>query len=229
MKACGTSMMPAFRNCTSSPPNGCSTRYTRSARWRMSASLWPMPTVSIITQSNRRVSRRQTWKLDGPRPPRSDSDAWLRKNSRRSSGVKRMRVRSPNSAPPDTWLDGSTASTAIDKEVSAASRSMVSRDNSVDLPEPGVPVSPRIVPACAPLAASRCASTVARRSAASGRRSSNSEMHRATACLSRRRAASDQGGRLGVETGHRAAARTGVTARRQPARCEPRSARRSTP
>ena len=29
-------------------------------------------------------------------------------------GRKRMRVRSPSSAPPETWLDGSTASTAID-------------------------------------------------------------------------------------------------------------------
>ena len=58
----GISMMPAFMNWSASPEPGCAQNTTRSAQSPISASDWPTPTVSTMTQSKRRAS--------GPRPER---------------------------------------------------------------------------------------------------------------------------------------------------------------
>ena len=49
-------MIPDFRNCSTSPPPGCTTTATVSATSATSVSAWPTPTVSITTTSKAAAS-----------------------------------------------------------------------------------------------------------------------------------------------------------------------------
>lgn len=62
----------------------------------MSASDWPIPTVSTIGTSKISDSTRATWKVVGASPPSAVAEAWLRKKIRPSAGSRFIRVRSPH-------------------------------------------------------------------------------------------------------------------------------------
>ena len=158
----GTSMIPAFRNCSTSPDPGCTTTATVSAASATSVSDWPTPTVSITTTSNAAASACAAVRVAGARPPSRSPAAVERMNSPRSPGSASIRIRSPSSAPPERLDVGSTASTATVRP--SARQARASADSNVDLPAPGGPVTPTMCergspPATAPSSAaisSRC-------------------------------------------------------------------------
>ena len=108
----GISMIPALRNCSTSPEPGCTTTATVSATSATSVSDWPTPTVSITTTSKAAASAWAAARVAGARPPSRSPAAVERMKTPRSSGSKAIRARSPSSAPPLRLDDGSTASTA---------------------------------------------------------------------------------------------------------------------
>ncbi len=134
----GTSMIPAFRNWSTSPDPGWTTTATVSATSATSVSDWPTPTVSITTTSNAAASAAAAARVAGASPPRRSPAAVERMNTRRSAGSTSIRARSPSSAPPERREVGSTASTATDRP--RARHSATSRESSEDLPTPGGPV-----------------------------------------------------------------------------------------
>ncbi len=75
-------MIPAFRNCSTSPEPGCTTTATVSATSATSVSDCPTPTVSITTTSNAAASACAAARVAGASPPsrppggrRADEDA----------------------------------------------------------------------------------------------------------------------------------------------------------
>ena len=137
----GTSMIPAFRNWSTSPDPGWTTTATVSAASATSVSDWPTPTVSITTTSNAaasawaavRVARSQAAEpLAGRR--RADEQPRGRRGRRRSASGGRAASR------PSASDVGSTASTATVRP--SARQARASADSSIDLPAPGGPVTP---------------------------------------------------------------------------------------
>src|SRR4051794_27582738 len=136
----GTSMIPAFRNCSVSPDPGWTTTATVSHNSATSVSDWPTPTVSTTTTSKAASSAWAASLVASASPPRRVPAAVDRINTPSSRGSCWMRTRSPSSDPPLTFEDGSTARTATDRPDPRHSGS--STDRSDDLPAPGGPVSP---------------------------------------------------------------------------------------
>ena len=136
----GTSMIPAFRNCSASPDPGWTITATVSAASATSVSDWPTPTVSITTMSNAAASACAAARVAGARPPSRSPAAIERMKMPRSAGSASIRARSPSSAPPERFDDGSTASTATLRPPARQPRT--SALSSVDLPAPGGPVTP---------------------------------------------------------------------------------------
>ena len=108
-------MIPDFRNCRTSPPPGCTTTATVSATSAISVSDWPTPTVSMTTTSNAAASAWAAARVAGARPPSRPPAAIERMKTARSAGSTAIRARSPSSAPPERFDDGSTASTATER------------------------------------------------------------------------------------------------------------------
>ncbi len=108
----GTSMIPAFRNCSASPEPGWTITATVSAASATSVSDCPTPTVSITTMSKAAASACAAARVAGARPPSRSPAAIERMKMPRSAGSLSIRARSPSSAPPERLEDGSTASTA---------------------------------------------------------------------------------------------------------------------
>ena len=84
----GTSMIPAFRNCSTSPEPGCTTTATVSATSATSVSDWPTPTVSITTTSKAAASAWAAARVAGARPPSRSPAAVERMNTPRSAGSR---------------------------------------------------------------------------------------------------------------------------------------------
>ena len=108
----GISMIPDFRNWSTSPAAGWTTTATVSAASATSISDCPTPTVSITTTSNAAASAWAAARVAGARPPRRSPAAIERTKTPRSAGSTAIRARSPSSAPPERRDDGSTARTA---------------------------------------------------------------------------------------------------------------------
>jgi hypothetical protein len=82
----GISMIPAFRNWSTSPAPGCATTATVSATSAISTSDCPTPTLSITTTSNALASACAPARVAGARPPRRSPVAVERMNTRASAG-----------------------------------------------------------------------------------------------------------------------------------------------
>ena len=108
----GTSMIPAFRNWSTSPEAGCTTTATVSHTSSTSVSDWPTPTVSTTTTSNAAASAWAASRVAAARPPSRAPAAVERIRMPSSRGSCSIRARSPSSEPPERFEDGSTASTA---------------------------------------------------------------------------------------------------------------------
>ena len=104
-------MIPALRNWSTSPEPGWTTTATVSAASATSVSDCPTPTVSITTTSNAAASACAAARVAGASPPSRSPAAIERMNRPRSAGSASIRARSPSSAPPERFEDGSTAST----------------------------------------------------------------------------------------------------------------------
>ena len=154
-------MIPALRNCSTSPAPGWTTTATLSATSPTSVSDWPTPTVSITTRSNVAASAWAAARVAGASPPTWSPAAVERRNTPRSAGSKAIRARSPSSAPPERFEVGSTASTATVRP--SARQARTSSDKSDDLPAPGGPVTPTT---CAGASPPSAAGETARSSAA---------------------------------------------------------------
>ena len=163
-------MIPALRNCSTSPDPGCTTTATLSATSAISVSDWPTPTVSITTTSNAAARAEAAARVAGARPPSRLPAAVERMKTAWSDGSTSIRARSPSSAPPERREVGSTASTATDRP--RARQAPTSRDSSDDLPTPGGPVTPTTCPGASPPSAAgdRSASSVAVSARDSGER-----------------------------------------------------------
>src|SRR3954447_13213788 len=136
----GTSMIPAFRNCSVSPDPGCTTTATLSQSSATSVSDCPTPTVSTTTTSKQADSACAASRVASANPPRRVPAAVERIKTPSSRGSCWIRTRSPSSDPPETFEDGSTAGAAPAAPLPRHSGS--SADSSDDLPAPGGPVRP---------------------------------------------------------------------------------------
>src|SRR4051812_39360220 len=136
----GTSMIPAFRNCSVSPDPGWTTTATLSQSSATSVSDCPTPTVSTTTTSKQADSACAASRVASANPPRRVPAAVERIKTPSSRGSCWIRTRSPSSDPPETFEDGSTARTATLRPLPRQSGS--SADSSDDLPAPGGPVRP---------------------------------------------------------------------------------------
>ena len=155
--------------CIESPQPGVTTTAVVSAADAISTSIWPTPTVSMITTpmpaapSNRTASGTAR-----DRPPRCPRVAMERMKTVGSSACWFMRTRSPRIAPPLNGDVGSTASTptcGTDSGSAAAfgdafsdpsgpsdpptaghppRTAVISPSVNVDFPDPGAPVNPRV-------------------------------------------------------------------------------------
>ena len=85
----GISMIPDFRNWSTSPEPGCTTTATVSATSATSVSLWPTPTVSTTTTSNAAASAQAALRVDAASPPRRSAAAVERMKVPRVGGVVR--------------------------------------------------------------------------------------------------------------------------------------------
>ena len=134
-------MMPRFTPCSSSPPPGAISSTKMSVISATIVSACPTPTVSTSTTSAPQAStRRIASRVRRPTPP---SAAWLGLGRMNASGARAslsIRVLSPRIEPPERVEDGSTASTASRRPASVSVSP--SRSMKLDLPTPGVPVSP---------------------------------------------------------------------------------------
>ena len=132
--------MPAFMNCSESPEPGCTQNTTVSATPATSVSDWPTPTVSISTRSNRARITTMADSVWSASPPSRSRAAIERTKTPSSAQSWTMRTRSPRSAPPLAFEEGSTA---ITPTVRPALRQAATRAaHSEDLPTPGGPVTP---------------------------------------------------------------------------------------
>ncbi len=117
----GISMIPDFRNCSTSPPPGCTTTATVSATSATSVSAWPDADRLDHDHVERRRQRLSP-RCGSPTPARRA--ARRRRSSGcstpRSAGSSSMRARSPSSEPPERRELGSTASTATVRSLRAA-------------------------------------------------------------------------------------------------------------
>ena len=96
-----------------SPQPGVTTTAVVSAADAMSTSIWPTPTVSMMTTPNPAApSRRTASGTASERPPRCPRVAMERMKTVGSSACWPIRTRSPRMAPPLNGEVGSTASTA---------------------------------------------------------------------------------------------------------------------
>src|SRR4051794_10037711 len=136
----GTSLIPAFRNCSVSPEPGCTTTATLSQSSATSVSDCPTPTVSTTTTSKQADSACAASRVASANPPRRVPAAVERIKTPSSRGSCWIRTRSPSSDPPETFEDGSTARTATLRPLPRHSGS--SADSSDGLPAPGGPVRP---------------------------------------------------------------------------------------
>src|SRR6266581_2223621 len=133
--------MPALRIWIASPLAGISTTTVVCARFAISTSLCPAPTVSTNTRSIPSASSTLTASnVASARPPGYPRVAMLRMNTSGSSDASAIRTRSPRIAPPVNGLDGSTAITPTFRP--RFRNSFRRRAMSVLLPVPGGPVSP---------------------------------------------------------------------------------------
>src|SRR3990170_4917385 len=172
-------MIPAFMTWTASPDRGISTTTVVCARFAISTSLCPAPTVSTKTMSMPSASRTRTAsKVARAKPPGCPRVAIDRMNTPGSIPVSAIRIRSPSTAPPVNGEVGSTATTpTFFPRLRYARTSRLIREL---FPTPGGPVNPTM-----------CAFPVlgwirSRASAASGSSSSIREMSFAAARLSPR-------------------------------------------
>ena len=160
----GTSMIPAFRNWSTSPEAGCTTTATVSQTSSTSVSDWPTPTVSTTTTSKAGARASAASRVAAARPPSLPPAAVERIRMPSSLGSWSIRARSPSSEPPERLEDGSTASTAT---VRPASRQAATRAESrVDFPAPGGPVTPTRCAGASPPSAAGETSTSSARAAA---------------------------------------------------------------
>mmetsp|Transcript_5907 Transcript_5907/g.14563 ORF Transcript_5907/g.14563 Transcript_5907/m.14563 type:complete len:320 (+) Transcript_5907:251-1210(+) len=160
-----SSMTPFLMACRSSPALGsCSSTY-RSVMPATAVSLWPTPTVSTMTTSNPAASHSSiASRVFSATPPSVPLLGLGRMKARRSMERRSMRVLSPRMAPPETLLDGSTASTATRWPWSIRNRPKASM--KVLLPTPGTPEMPsRSAPPVAGISSVSRASAWARWSA----------------------------------------------------------------
>ena len=97
----GTSMIPAFRNCSTSPDAGWTTTATVSHTSSTSVSDWPTPTVSTTTRSNAGASASAASRVAAASPPSRPPAAVERISTPSSRGSCSMRARSPSSEPPE--------------------------------------------------------------------------------------------------------------------------------
>ena len=105
----------------------------------MSVSLCPTPTVSTKTVSHTCRSRKTAKNASRLKPPSRSRAAKLRAYTEAPGGIC-IRLRSPNSAPPEILLDGSTATTP--RRRLAWIERAIRRAISELLPTPGGPVMP---------------------------------------------------------------------------------------
>src|SRR3954467_8277647 len=136
-----TSRMPALAAWMPSPMPGASSTRVVSAIPAISTSDCPTPTVSTRTTSKPAASStRNACGVDQARPPRCPREAIERMNTPESVAWSCMRTRSPSSAPPENGDLGSTARTPTRRPCVRNARTRAAVD--VDLPTPGLPVSP---------------------------------------------------------------------------------------
>src|SRR5262245_676 len=135
-----SSSSPAFMNWSVSPLPGFATNTSVSTTSATAASDCPTPTVSTNTRSNAAARIATAAQVCSAMPPRRSRAAIERMNTPASPPLERIRIRSPSSAPPVRWLDGSTAITATVSPARRSPRTIPS--SSVDLPAPGAPVMP---------------------------------------------------------------------------------------
>ena len=90
--------------------------------------------------SNAAASACAAARVAGARPPSRSPAAIERMKMPRSAGSASIRARSPSSAPPERFDEGSTASTATLRP--SLRQPATSALSSVDLPAPGGPVTP---------------------------------------------------------------------------------------
>ncbi len=229
----GISMIPDFRNCSTSPLPGWTTTATVSARSATSVSAWPTPTVSITTTSKAAASASAAARVGRAIPPSRSPAAVERISTPRSEGSNSIRARSPSSDPPERRELGSIASSAtvLPRPRQAAIRA----ERSVDFPAPGGPVTPTTCPgASAPSAAgetSRISAPAWSRSSAALLSSRFSAAGAAARSRSRRRAPSAEPAPL---TRRRRPRRRAWRRRRlargpAPSRCRRRPAARGCP
>src|SRR3954467_771424 len=120
---------------------GATSTIVESASEATSTSACPTPTVSTSTISQPAASRtRSACGVDQDRPPRCPREAIDRMNTPESVAWSCIRTRSPNSAPPEKGELGSTARTPTRCPRARNARTKAAVD--VDLPTPGLPVSP---------------------------------------------------------------------------------------
>ena len=139
---------------------------------------WPTPTVSITITSNPAASHSSpASRVRRATPPSDPPEGEGRMKASGSRARRSMRVLSPMIEPPLRRLDGSTASTAT--RCPAAVSRVPSSSMNVDLPEPGVPLTPTRT--ALPVAGSTSSSRRPPRPAASGRVDSINVIERANA------------------------------------------------
>ena len=109
----GTSMIPALRNCSTSPEAGCTTTATVSQTSSTSVSDWPdADRLDHHHVEGGAPARRRPRGWRAARPPSRPPAAVERIRMPSSLGSWSIRARSPSSEPPERFDDGSTASTA---------------------------------------------------------------------------------------------------------------------
>jgi hypothetical protein len=111
----------------------------------MAASPWPMPEVSTTTRS--KPASLQAATTSGRAAEISEPVSRVASERMKMFGwpMAFMRMRSPSSAPPVRLREGSTATTAIfTLSFWSRRRRRISSSVRLDLPEPPVPVMPRV-------------------------------------------------------------------------------------
>ena len=203
-------MIPALRNCSTSPEPGCTITTTESATSATSVSDWPTPTVSITTTSNATASAVAAARVARASPPSRSPAAIERMKIAPSEGSCSIRARSPSSDPPLSRELGSTARTATDN--SLARHPATSLESSVDLPTPGGPVTPTMwAAASAPSAAGEMSASSALASARAAGELLSTRFATAGAAL---RSPASRRPERALEAGHG----VGAVTRRRPAR-----------
>jgi hypothetical protein len=156
----GISMIPDFRNCSTSPLPGCTTTTTVSATSAISVSAWPTPTVSITTTSNAAASACAAARVAEASPPSRSPAAVERIKHPAVGGSNSIRARSPSSEPPERRELGRRRASP---PCAPARARREQAESSVDLPRPGGPGDPITCPGASPPSAAGETSPAARR------------------------------------------------------------------